>query len=276
MYTMKTATKTGNGAIERENTFTDTMFAYIADKLDNNNNVLSDLSEYILYEEYETDCIMSDIDIYLNDSVCNIFYGINNNIKCIQYIKQFIKYYNISSNQFSTGISFFYHKYYKNTRNQKKIKHQQTWSANQNDFGGHSFSGLFVCAHFNSLKEEVLNSPFINISEFNEKVIDKGNKYIITTKCKQIKCIEPDDELHFGIKSGAALSESHLHSLTLYCDFTDFCTSFSSTFRKIKWNEPINKVKQRNSKYAHISMYLKEIIQYFGIKGNYEIGPFYT
>eukprot|EP01084_Bolivina_argentea_P176405 305285_1 len=79
-----------------------------------------------------------------------------------------------------------------------------------------------------------------------------------------------------------ALKKSHLHALILYCDFTEFCTTFSSTFRKLKWSEHLKSVKERNSKYHYISKNLTELVQYYGIRGGsgndngIEHGPFYT
>ena len=163
-------------------------------------------------------------------------------------------------------------KYKKDTAKQ----YDSAW--NVNDFCGHSICDLFVCKYYDSLKEEVVNSKYINIQEFNKNVIQKANKYINTEKCKKIKCIHswPSDPLNYDIPYESPLIGQHLHSLILYCDFSDFCTDFSSTFRPIYNNEKLNKIKERNQKYHHIAKYLREIVQYYGINGWQESGPFYT
>eukprot|EP01083_Nonionella_stella_P295693 1004874_1 len=92
-------------------------------------------------------------------------------------------------------------------------------------------------------------------------------EFIFSEKCKEIKCIEEDDKLHFGIQKGARLSEKHLQALLLYTDFTDFCTHLSATFRASYFNEDIKLIKKRNSMFFHISKALRELIQYFGISG---------
>ena len=243
-----------------------------------NENILNTLAEFIESEQYDSDSIILDADIfnnhggYSNEAACNIFYALNNNIKCVECINSFVKYKNISSNSFSTGFCFWYHPFYQNVDADQQVKAEQIGSWEQNDFGGLSVRDLHVSAHF----LEALNSAFIDIKMFNDNVIHKGNQYVQTTKCKRIKCIHKngrpyqssiEDPLHYSVGFGAALCKSHLYSLILYCDFTDFCTSFSSTFRRIKWNETIKQVKQRNTKYANIAKYLREIIQYYGITG---------
>eukprot|EP01084_Bolivina_argentea_P162355 282566_1 len=280
--------------MKTENTFLDDMQIYIQDNSEKQHKqLLHNLMRNIKQQEYDTDSIKDDVYIYYdgNNQICNTFYYVNFNHHIIEYIKEFAKYYDVSSNAFSTGMTFWYHEYYK-TIDDQRIKQQQIGSGTENDFDGESVVDLFVKNKFCSLKDEVLNCKFISICQLQNQVIDKGNRYIQTQKCKQIKCMHGaydynqydkryEDPLNYGIPYGAKLSASHLYALILYCDFTDFCTDFSSTFRKIKWNETTQSVKERNRKYYHISKHLREIIQYYGIKfsyseNGYEYGPFYT
>ena len=52
------------------------------------------------------------------------------------------------------------------------------------------------------------------------------------------------------IKKGQPLSQQHLCSVILYCDFIDLCTAFSATFRLQNVFEDINSLKSRHSKFA--------------------------
>ena len=101
------------------------------------------------------------------------------------------------------------HPYYKNIDEQKYKKDELKYGYNINDFSGHSICDLFVCKYFDSIKEEVLNSKYINIAEWNQFVIKKANHYINTEKCKKMKCIHGKygggDPLHYDIPSGAPL-----------------------------------------------------------------------
>eukprot|EP01084_Bolivina_argentea_P293717 505222_1 len=272
---------------EKESTFIDDMVSNLRN--DNKNDVakliLDDFSSFMLSEEYDTDSIQADIAI-CDDKGCNILYALNNDKKWFEATKALVKYFNITSHSFSTGFRFWYHTYYQ-YQNAEKIKNEQIYSWQQNDFGGVSPDSLYVPEVLKSVKEEVLASSFITVALFKEKVIEKGNLYIDSEKCRNIKNVHGTknggyDPLHYGIGYAAPLRKSHLHSLLLYCDFTDFCTDFSSTFRRLKSNEQIETVKQRNSKYHHIAKNLAELIQYYGIRGGsgnnngQENGPFYT
>ena len=63
------------------------------------------------------------------------------------------------------------------------------------------------------------------------------------------------DWYQFEIKHGSPLRPHHLYALIAYCDFTQFCTAFSETFRKMRFNESIESVNQRNRKFYFCSRY---------------------
>eukprot|EP01084_Bolivina_argentea_P232476 391821_1 len=124
-----------------------------------NNLIVNDLTEFISHDEYDTDCVCFDVNIYDEDKQCNILRVIdkdddeqpfestvielmnsgfskseaesaisqsyseknkNNGLQCIRLIKNLIKYKNISSNSFCTGFSWFYHPYYKHINHEKE------------------------------------------------------------------------------------------------------------------------------------------------------------
>eukprot|EP01084_Bolivina_argentea_P077638 140865_1 len=278
----KKATDEANVPLSKGNTFTDHMFKYIS----NNKNIddigSRNICEYIYNNEYDTDSIMDDVDNNLNiehdqDKIC------------VDLIKSAIKYYNVSSNKFSTGIVYFYWDWYKDI-NDEKYKKDNPTTYNINNFGGYNIRELFVGKHYKSLKDETLSCGFIFMEDYNKKVVDKAEHYYTSERAKAMTCKVADDVLHYGIKFGVPITREHLYAVILYCDFTDFSTDFTSTFRALKWNESITSLKKRNSKFYHISKALREIVQYYGIRGykvedteddnddndDYEPGPFYT
>eukprot|EP01084_Bolivina_argentea_P037924 70127_1 len=259
-------------ALTNEMLFLDKMIVFVQAK----GHMINELFEYIEEEEYDTDSIK-----YLINNIDNFMHIPKHAFEDIQ---QFVQCYNKSlqtfKKAFSTGIVFWYHPFYKNI-NDYDIFKQQRWSHQQNDFGGYSVQDLYVEKYYHSLKLEALQSGYITICQFNTKILEKAAKYIQSSKCKQTKCVELTDKLHYGIERGEPLFIQHLHSIILYCDFTDFCTDFRSTFRRLRLNESIQSIKRRNSKYFHTSKALREIVQYYGIQGNAndngkERGPFYT
>ena len=91
--------------------------------------------------------------------------------------------------------------------------------------------------------------------------------------------------LKYGISSDDQILLPHVVALILYCDFSAYCTEFSSTFRKLSTTEPMNSVKKRNSSFWFQSKYLREVIECYGTCNYEEVlqsgtvsesGPFYT
>eukprot|EP01084_Bolivina_argentea_P306181 529038_1 len=246
----------------------------------------SDSHNLSIHEEYDTDVLFEDIKS--SNVQSNIFYEFIDYKKYIDCIYSLIKYYNLTTVQFSTGMIFWYWKWYKNINDQQYHEKQARAYGGGHDLSGYSITDLFVDPHYKTLKTEVLDSGFINIEEFNEFVIQKGDYYYESETIKKTICKEEDDPLHYDIEYGNKLEKQHLYSLILYCDFTEFSKDFSSSFRSLKWSDSIKQIKDRNSKYYHTAKYLREIIQYYGVRGdgdydeeigkniNISWGPFYT
>ena len=148
-----------------------------------------------------------------------------------------------------------------------------------------------VCRYFDSIKEEILVSGFVNISEWNQNILLKAQNYHKTDKVKNIKKY-PEDKTWRQPKYGLGpILLSHLIGIILYCDWTDLQNDFSGTFRKNNIFETIQSIKARHSKYYHFSKGLVEAVKYFGINGrgwndddngrriecvwDYEVGTFY-
>eukprot|EP01084_Bolivina_argentea_P165124 286925_1 len=73
----------------------------------------------------------------------------------------------------------------------------------------------------------------------------------------------------------------HLISLILYCDLSEYCTTFSGTFRKKSSFEPLSSVKARNQEYWWMSKLLRETVEIFGYGLRWyhrrqEMGPFFS
>ena len=70
------------------------------------------------------------------------------------------------------------------------------------------------------------------------------------------------------------MTQKHLQSIILYCDFTKLCTLFSQSLRKNNSNEGLEDIKKRNSKFFHLTKLLRELVTYFGSKK--VAGPFFS
>ena len=100
-----------------------------------------------------------------------------------------------------------------------------------------------------------------------------------------MKTNDSNSDHHFhSITPGSSITISHLIAIIGYCDHSDLCTDFSSTFRQKHPFETIPFVIKRNSKYFHFSKLLIELVTDYGINGigdedcewEYEQGPFFT
>eukprot|EP01084_Bolivina_argentea_P210762 358630_1 len=222
-------TKENSAQTETEKTCTDDILDHIV-SVGIKTNVVTDLKEYLVREEYDTDTMKNDMDIYNDTGKCNLLQATRYSLNCIEEIKSHMRMMNVGSAAFSTGFVYWYWTYYKDIDDEQN--RQQTGLFDyDNDFGGYSVRQLFVTQKFDSLKSEILNCKFIGIKQFKENVVGKGDQYFRTEKCQNIRCRYSGDPLHFDIKNKSSLKREHLYSLILYCDFTDFCSDFSSTFR---------------------------------------------
>eukprot|EP01084_Bolivina_argentea_P113055 201583_1 len=118
----------------------------------------------------------NDINICDDEKNSNLLEATRYNLNCIAVIKNHMKMHNIASTAFSTGFVFWYWPYYKSINDNEIRKHQGWFGAN--NFGGFGVEELFVNKLYDSVKEEVLNSKLITVTQFNQQVIVKGNAYL--------------------------------------------------------------------------------------------------
>eukprot|EP01084_Bolivina_argentea_P088958 160612_1 len=172
------------------------------------------------------------------------------------------------------GYTFFYWEHFK-TNTKKKFGEI---------LDGYSPAELFVTPHFQSLKQEILESGYVSFKQWNEKIVFKADEFYKTNKVKEMSCKEIRWGMDHGIKQYELILVSHLQCIIIYCDWSELCTLFSSTFRKRHEFEPLELLKKRHSKFHYFGKGLVEAVLDFGIcGGSYEIqysdgegGPFYS
>lgn len=155
-------------------------------------------------------------------------------------------------------------------------------SWNINNYSGYDVKSLFVEKKYHSYKQEILQH--INMKEYQTLVWFKACEHMMSVKVKGITANRMDAFLHYGIEKDEPITMQHIISLILYCDFSKFCSSFSSTFRKIIGYETLLSVKKRNQEFWWQSKLFRETVEIYGTIGwrdkagwkNGENGPFYT
>eukprot|EP01084_Bolivina_argentea_P020279 37728_1 len=235
-------------------TFTDGLYKYIQNNINMDAKRIIEFQKYISENEYDTDVIINETNSNKQSNI-NAQFG----SKILLQIKEYIKYNNLLSISFSTGIWWNY------------------WS-----HGSYFDSQLKeVSPYYGSLKEEIIASGFVSITQWYEKIFFKAQQLIHTNEAKIVKLnkwIAPK----WGLSINAIIAVSNLISIICYCDWSKLSTHFSGTFRKNSMFEPIELVKQRNSKYYYFGKLLAETANLFGICGaflgeeyTWERGPFF-
>eukprot|EP01083_Nonionella_stella_P086550 240529_1 len=225
---------------------------------DDMNNVLS----FLANEEYDTDSIEMDIDCD-NKTGGRIQSNIAmRNITHYHLFLQFISDCKLSEHSFSIGYIFYYWNYYKNNTFDQNEQH----FANRNDHRGYKPLELYIASKYLSLKEEVLNNKIytLSIDEF-EKSIYKVSQFMDRAMVKSMKASRfTQKRLHCDIEANAPLTEEHLLSIILRCDWTELCTKFSSTFQNLAPWETLSDVKRRNAECSIWSRLVIETVELFG------------
>eukprot|EP01084_Bolivina_argentea_P012780 23922_1 len=258
-----------------QNTVNNSKFI-INDKQSSNETFLDRLFQFMMnagIEKTNLNQLKSIIneDEHDSDSLKNVFEQeyeiIVDFIPCEYYqpIKQYLRSCKISASSFSIGYIFYYWDIYQS----KNISNEKQRVGNKNDHSGYQPYELFIKAKYESIKDEMLHNEILPLEIVElQKSTYKALEYEHADVVRQIKSDEKTEMTHhYGIKANTPLSFKHILSIILYCDWTELCKVFSSTFRESKPHETISSVKKRNSEFAIWSKTLRETIEYFGQQG---------
>eukprot|EP01084_Bolivina_argentea_P068582 124827_1 len=295
LITKNTHSMHNNTSID-SNTFLDCMYSFIEEQNIVDTDELNRIKQYLSANNYDSDALKEDLqgldiqqeyerntqrgNIYVN--TFRIFMTATSNIynyikypPCIELMLEHIRNVHLSSVSFSTGYMFYYWDEYREmeTEDIEIFDGQNKYSRDN----GHSVSDLIIFEHYSCLKQEVLESKWVSVQEWDKNIVFKAWQY---QKSKKVKRIVGRHK--YSNKDRMAVS--HLTCIILYCDWTDLCTDFSETFRKMDEFEPLENLKKRHSKYFYFSKGLVEAVLDFGITGinaddiysDDERGPFFT
>eukprot|EP01084_Bolivina_argentea_P308174 532795_1 len=263
-YTMKMKTLSAENVM-----FLDELFEFLE------SGSCSTQSIYTFYElvndnEYDTDAIVEDV-VYGNGS-SNVLYCTHDD-ELYNTIQQYIEDTKLSASYFSIGIVWFYWPFFENKTSLPLHFLTETSELSQqhsNDFKGYTISDLYVKQKYSSYKLEILKH--ISIKMFNQKVLKKASGYM---KTKRVKLMKVDwwrggfkYFKQYQIHSDQTITVHHIISIIMYCDFSEYCSEFSSTFRKKDPFEPLHSVKYRNQSFWWQSKLLREAVELYG-KSNF-------
>ena len=169
------------------------------------------------------------------------------------------------SKQFSIGFNFNYDDRYKKENVATDSSVPQQWFNHSQESEEFSAQQLNVQPHFQSLKEEMLDTKWVT-EEAWRNLVAKAQLYL---NAETIRAWAAADisYLDSGIEIGAPITEMHVVAILLYCDFDELSTAFSRTFRSMTLWETMESVKRRNSNFYHLSKLLKEAVHIWGTCG---------
>eukprot|EP01084_Bolivina_argentea_P271788 462542_1 len=111
-----------------------------------------------------------------------------------------------------------------------------------------------------SLKDEIKNN-YLDIKKFND-IHTKAKQLLVTQYAKKRKVTVEKYGLSFDMK----LKLENIMVIYMYCHNSQLSYNFSTTFRRLRKNESLSEMKERNRKYWWMSKLLRETVECYGDK----------
>eukprot|EP01084_Bolivina_argentea_P206397 352413_1 len=170
-----------------------------------------------------------------------------------------------SYSEYSFGIRFYYHDYYKNNQTKEEILP----GTDMMDRGNHSikpfytYSSWFIRPKYKSMKNEIFSGKVkLSIIQYDNTLKKATLKY--TSLAKYIRGSNGFWKIVYGIKRNSTITLNHILSVLLYTNHTDLSSQFSRSFRKLSPSETDDALKKRHSEYYNWAKTLREAVECWG------------
>eukprot|EP01084_Bolivina_argentea_P271843 462645_1 len=114
----------------------------------------------------------------------------------------------------------------------------------------------------NCFKTELLNSGYISEDIWKQSLNFAINKFKHINNDSQYASTQFNAD--YNVNRGDLLSIHHILALRFYSDFSNLCTEYRSTFRRIRKDETDDEIRKRHSKFYFLSRFIFEAIHFFG------------
>eukprot|EP01084_Bolivina_argentea_P256767 432422_1 len=224
----------------------------ITDRLTENeieNNVLNSWTNFVHLNEYDTESIKFDLaeEDPVTESNVYTFWEKINELAYYKLIRSFTNKTHQQHGQYSFGVNFSY------------------WPGGE---------GCYVEPKYESLKSEILANgvqfdDFTDIIFKSQTFLDESHtlKKMKSTydgrRCANFAC---------GFILYSPIQIHHISALLFYTNFTELSYLFSSSFRAIKSKDTVESIAKRNSSFATMARFLKELVNCFG-NTQYDTNP---
>eukprot|EP01084_Bolivina_argentea_P020141 37477_1 len=173
---------------------------------------------------------------------------------------------------YATGMRYYYHKRY---RNMHTLREKIPLSGNlftdvvdqgNCDYSSKPISEWFIIPKYQNLKLEILSNHRVSFS------IEQWQNTVIKSELKRKRYKNKVNKAFFlwqkayGFGGQNTIDDRHIQALFLYTNYSDLCTKFTETYRKLSENESDSHLKDRHSYFAHFGKALKECVEVFGVR----------
>ena len=259
--------------------FMDYLYTAInASKSDLSESMIERFTKFLRDNEYETDTICDDISGDNGES--NIINNTKNyekeNIILTSILNKFVYINTSHSTLYNAGYRYFYWDYYKHIDKEwHTLWTQDNGQAVVEGNSGYMIKDWFIPRKYKNLREELLiNAIFtFSIQQFNEVRDEASIKLKHWLDNPDARPLQSQlyhiagtawAERCYNIPQGTQISVQHIIALLCYTNYTNHCSAFSSTFRRMHGFETDQSLKARNREFWHWSRLLRELVECFG------------
>ena len=150
-------------------------------------------------------------------------------------------------------------------RMQKKHSFIKSWNNWKNiDFGNDSTTSLIVDPYHKNLEQEVLGTSLMTMRQWRY-IQNRASRLLDSSKCRMMKClVQQMNQMQYDIPLQSVVTAKHVQALLLYTTSSTYCTALSETFRSSHFDESLDEMNLRNSRFYWTSRYLRELVFCFG------------
>eukprot|EP01084_Bolivina_argentea_P264956 448999_1 len=168
---------------------------------------------------------------------------------------------------YSFGVRFFYWDYYKDNKDVYDIRQNYGFDdkmrhANEGDY---TLQDWYFAKKYKSLKEEILQNEIFPLLKYKWlQLYQLANIHLNCTQGKSFRNIIPmfaedNNADMYGIKPGDTISIEHVIAIMIYCNYDALQAKFSSTFRRIPYDESDKHLKSRHANFVNLARLLREL-----------------
>eukprot|EP01084_Bolivina_argentea_P161265 280760_1 len=168
---------------------------------------------------------------------------------------------------FSYGWRYFYWDYYMHSGVYddahwgSKIKSMIHPVANSN----YTIDQWYICnEHYKNFKQEIVQNKFCGLSLMQwNNLVQKAEVHFKTDKARGIYCPRKESAKYYDLEYGSRITKDHLIAMMAYCNYTNFQSKFSETYRHK--DEADEEMIVRHEHYYFMGKLLRENVECFGM-----------